>query len=112
MGETYETLGKLAGRSQLAFAILIKKGLMGNHTEYWRFQAKYPLMNLSRADPTFLLQCLDDPDAQVRSGALMIFHDLEHRVPQAIPKLRELAANDPDPDVRSRAADVLKIQLL
>jgi HEAT repeat protein len=68
-------------------------------------------MNISRADPTFLLQCLDDPDDQVRSGALMVFHDLERRVPQAIPKLQALAEKDPDPDVRSRAADILKLEL-
>ena len=109
-GETYATLGKFADRSQLAFAILLKQGLLGNHTEDWRVQVRFPLMNISRADPTFLLQCLDDPDAQVRAGALMIFHDLDRRVSQAIPKLRELAANDPDPDVRSCAADVLKLQ--
>ena len=110
-GVTYATLGKLAGRSQLAFAILLKQGLLGNHTEDWRVQARFPLMNISRADPTFLLQCLDDPDDQVRSGALMVFHDLERRVPQAIPKLQALAEKDPDPDVRSRAADILKLEL-
>jgi hypothetical protein len=109
-GETYATLGKFASRSQLAFAILLKQGLLGNHTEDWRVQARFPLMNISRADLTFLLQCLDDPDAQVRSGALLVFHDLERSVPQAIPKLRELAEKDPDPDVRSRAADMLKLQ--
>jgi hypothetical protein len=41
----------------------------------------------------------------------MVFHDLERRVPQAIPKLQALAEKDPDPDVRSRAADILKLEL-
>jgi HEAT repeat protein len=58
-----------------------------------------------------LLKCLDDPDAQVRAGALVILHNLERRIPQAIPKLRELSKNDPDANVRGRAADVLQLQL-
>jgi HEAT repeat protein len=110
-GEAYSTLGKFAGRSKLAFVTLIKKGLLGNHSKDWRFQAKWALITVSREDASFMLQCLDDPDAQVRSGALLVFHDLERSVPQAIPKLRELAEKDPAPDVRSRAADVLKLQL-
>lgn len=111
MGEAYETLGKFAGRSKLAFVTLMKKGIFGDHNRDWRWQAKNALINVSREDATFMLECLNDSDAQVRSGALTVFYDLERGVPQAIPKLRELASQDSDPDVRSRAADVLKLQL-
>lgn len=111
MGEAYATLGKFAGRSKLAFVTLMRMGMFGNHSQDWRFQAKWSLITVSREDAIFMLQCLDDPDVQVRQGALIVFYDLERGVPQAIPKLRELAANDPDSDVRSRAADVLKLQL-
>jgi hypothetical protein len=76
-----------------------------------RQQSKWALINVSRDDPTFLLECLDDPDAGVRSGAISVFYDLARIVPQSIPKLRQLTANDPDPSVRSLAADILRLQL-
>ena len=87
--------------------------LIGNCGD-WRArpqQSKYYLINISRDDPKFMLECLDDSDAKVRLGALIVFYDLVRGVPEAIPKLRELATNDPDANVRSRAADVLQLQL-
>lgn len=110
-GEAIPTLYQFASRSRLAFITLLKNGLFGSHPRDYRQQAKYKLIDVSREDPTFMIECLDDPDAQVRSGALIVFYDLARGVPSSIPKLRELAASDPDDDVRSRAADVLKLQL-
>jgi hypothetical protein len=37
-------------------------------------------------------------------------NDLERLIPESVPKLRELAASDPDANVRSLANDVLTIQ--
>jgi len=90
---------------------LIKKGVGGQVSYDTRSQAKWSLINISRDDPKFLLECLDDPDAPVRSGALIVFYDLARSVPEAVPKLRELSKSDPDQDVRSQAADVLRLQL-
>jgi hypothetical protein len=75
-----------------------------------REQTKYRLIDIARRDPTFLLQCLDDSDAGVRSGALKVFYDLARDVPESIPKLRQLTTNDPDTSVRSLADDVLRLQ--
>jgi HEAT repeats len=105
------TLGKFASRSKFAYVTLVKNGLFGYHTGDYRQQAKWSLINISRDDPKFMLECLDDTDSQVRKGALIVFYELARGVPDAIPKLRRLAASDPDADVRSRAADVLQLQL-
>jgi len=109
--EAEGTLAKLANHSKLAFVMLIKKGVCGQISRDDRFQAKWSLVNISRDDPKFLLECLDDSEPAVRSGALVVFYDLARGVPQAIPKLRALSTSDPDPEVRSWAADVLKLQL-
>jgi|SRR5665213_219954 len=104
-------LCKFANRSKLAFITAIKKGICGGISKDDRDQTKSLLIEASRENPTFMLECLDDPDAKVRLGALAVFYDLARGVPEAIPKLRQMAANDPDVNVRSRAADVLKLQL-
>lgn len=104
-------LGKFADRSKLAFVTLAKTVGSGSVGKDVREQAKYTLINISRVDATFLLECLDDPDASVRSGTLRVFYDLARLVPDSIPILRRMTANDPDLGVRSRAVDVLKLQL-
>jgi HEAT repeat protein len=108
--EAESTLGNFAAHSKLAFVTLIKKAVCGPVGRDDRDQAKWTLINISRDDPKFMLECLDDSDAQVRLGALVVFYDLARGVPEAIPKLRQLATNDPDVNVRSRAADVLQLQ--
>lgn len=110
-GDAESTLGKLAMNSKLAFVTLIKKGVCGGIGRDESQQARWALVNISRADPKFMLECLDDSDADVRLGALMVFYDLERGVPQSIPKLREMAANDPDAGVRRQATNVLQLQL-
>ncbi len=109
--EAEAALGQFASRSKLAFVTLIKKAICGGIGGQDLQQSKYYLINISRDDPKFMLECLDDSDAKVRLGALIVFYDLVRGVPEAIPKLRELATNDPDANVRSRAADVLQLQL-
>jgi HEAT repeat protein len=110
-GEAKATLGKLARHSKLAFVTLLKSGLSGLVNREVRSQSKYARINVSRANPQFMLECLDDEDPRVRSAALIVFYDLARSVPAAIPKIRQLAASDPDSDVRSRAGDVLRLQL-
>jgi HEAT repeat protein len=103
-------LCSLATNSQLAFNTVLKKVINGSAGRDARQQAKYRLIDISRENPQFLLEALDDPDPLVRSGDLYVFYDLARSVSDSIPKLRELAANDPDSNVRSQAADVLKLQ--
>jgi hypothetical protein len=103
-------LCSLATKSQLAFNTVLKKVINGSAGRDARQQAKYRLIDISRENPQFLLEALDDPDPLVRSGDLYVFYDLARSVSDSIPKLRELAANDPDSNVRSQAADVLKLQ--
>ncbi len=110
-GEARETLARFAPTSRLAFVTLIKRGVRGPVSRDVRFQAKWALVQASRQDATFLLDCLDDSDVALRSGSLAVFYELAQRVPQAIPKLKELARHDPDPSVRNLAAEVLKLQL-
>lgn len=109
-GVAGDTLADLASSSKLAFVTLLKKALTGSVTSEVRNQAKYRLVDISRENPIFMLECLEDADPLVRSGALILFYNLPQDVPAAVPKLRQLSTNDPDPDVRSRAADVLRLQ--
>jgi HEAT repeat protein len=104
-------LAQCVSHSKLAFVTLIKKGIYGGIGGQILRDAEYPLVNVSRDNPKFLLECLDDPDAKVRAGTLFVFHDLNRSVPESIPKLQQMATNDPDTDVRTRAADVLQLQL-
>ena len=106
-----ETLSQLATNSKLAFVSLIKKGMFGPIGRAERQQIRFTLISISRENPKFMLECLNDTDSQLRLGALMVFHQLERRVSDAIPRLTELATSDPDADVRNWAATVLKLQL-
>jgi HEAT repeat protein len=110
-GYSQSALCTLATNSKPAYITVLKKVISGSVGRDARQQAKYRLIDISRVNPQFLLEALDDPDPLVRSGDLYVFYDLARGVPDAIPKLRELAANDPDANVRSQAADVLKLQL-
>jgi HEAT repeat protein len=114
--EAEETLCNLAGRSKLAFVTLVKNGVCGQIGKSYQDQAKFLLANTARTNSASLLACLDDTNAQVRYGALKIFNEFRtptlrpHFVPEAIPKLMELSTNDPDQNVRRRAADALRWQ--
>ena len=108
--EARSSLVTLAGHSKLAFVTLIRQGICGQIGGDERSQSKWACINLSRDNPAFMLECLDDPDAIVRSGALSVFYDLARRVPEAVPKLRQMAEKDADLGVRSRAAGVLRLQ--
>lgn len=109
--ESCNSLANLASTRKLAFVELVRivAGNTGSRDD--RRQVRYALDNISTKDPSFMLECLDDPDANIRSGALRIFDDLTCRVPQGIPKLRELANGDNDSVVRTKAAEVLRRQL-
>jgi HEAT repeat protein len=105
------SLCSIATNSKLAFVTVLRKAIASPVEEDVRDQAKYRLIDISRVHPRFLLEALDYPDPKVRAGALSVFYELGQRVQQAIPVLRRLATNDPDANVRSQAADVLRIQL-
>lgn len=108
--EALSTLVGLARSSKAAFVTALRVALGGPVGRDVRQQAKYGLINVSRVDPTFLVECLDDSDSKVRSGALKVFYDLARGVPASIPKLQRLATSDPDGSVKSLAADVLRMQ--
>jgi HEAT repeat protein len=103
-------LGRFASASKLAFETIIKRAISSPIDRDVRRQAKYTLIDIARRDLKFLLESLDDSDVAVRSGALKVFYDLERGVPESIPKLQQLATNDPDASVRSLAVDVLRQQ--
>lgn len=108
--ESLETLGGLAVRSKSAFVVLVKEVVNFSVNRDYRDGAKYRLLDAARKDPKYLLECLADSDAGTRRGALIVFSELGRSVPASVPKLKKLATNDPDPDIRSRAADVLRFQ--
>lgn len=104
------TLVSLSARSKVAFVRILKDAFSGLVDRDIREQAKYGLIDVARADPTFLVECLEDSDSRVRAGALKVFYDLPRRVPEAIPQLQRLTTSDPDDRVRSLAADVLQME--
>lgn len=114
--EAEETLSALAGHSESAFVTLVKKGICGQIRKSYQDQAKFLLGIATRTNSQVLLEGLDNPDAQVRYGTLEVFNEFRfpalrpYFVPEAIPKLTQLSTNDPDPRVRSRAADALRWQ--
>lgn len=104
-GEAANTLMDFAKSNKLAFVLLVKNGMI---RQPWT----EVLIDQSREDPKFMLECLNDSDdVAVRIGALNIFQKLQRSVPDAIPKLRELAASDPNTGVRNQATEVLRLQL-
>jgi hypothetical protein len=110
LGEAYPTLGKFAGRSKYAFITLVKKGVCSPVSKDVQQQSKWMLIGVSQKDPTFMLECLEDSDPDVRAGALRVFYELERGIPSSIPKLRQMATNDPAPFVRDLAARVFRLQ--
>ena len=107
--EAVETLGRLASHSRLAFVTLVKKGVCGQIGGDYQHEAAWLLANITRTNSLFLLECLDNSDVQLRSGALEVLLELRgSKLPDAIPKLKGLSTNDPDPNIRSRAADALE----
>jgi prepilin-type N-terminal cleavage/methylation domain-containing protein len=107
--ESVFTLMGLAKHSELAFVALIK-AMNSSETEVGQ-QAKFGLIDAARNDPKFLLNSLGNSDSLIRYRALIVFYDLERRVPDSIPTLRQLSTNDPDANVRGLASDVLRLQL-
>jgi HEAT repeat protein len=107
--ETEEVLCMFAGHSDFAFFTLAKKA----GYERYRSQAAFLLGFAMQTNTPSLLKGLDSPDPQVRLGTLEVFSQFlypsarPHLVPEAVPKLKELSANDPDPHVRERAGDML-----
>ena len=114
--EAEETLANMSGHSEAAFITLAKEGVSGNIHGIYKDSAIFLLGLAMRTNTPDLLKGLENPDAQVRLGTLEVFNEFRfpimrpHIVPEAVPKLRELADKDPDLKVRSRAADMLQFQ--
>ena len=114
--ETEETLANMAGHSETAFITMAKEWVSGNIHGIYKDSAIFLLGQAMRTNTPDLLKGLENPDAQVRLGTLKVFNEFltpimrPHIVPEAVPKLRELAEKDPDPNVRSRAKDMLYFQ--
>ena len=58
--------------------------------------------------PPFLLHGLDLPDARHRGLSAVLLGEFTHDAPQIIPRLQQVAANDPDPNVRRFAASSIE----
>ena len=113
--EAATTLAQFASRSKLAFVTLIKRDSSGKNgagqVDRTRlFETSGILAEISRENPKFMLECLDDDDPLVRARALFVFYNLGVSVPESIPTLQRLSTNDPEADVRSRAVEVLRQQ--
>ncbi len=100
--EAEETLVALAGHSELAYVTIVGSG-----------KATFLLGEAMMTNTPALLKGLESNDSKVRLGTLEIFNEFRtptsrpHIVPEAIPKLKKLSTDDPDPKVRERAADML-----
>ena len=115
--ETVETLANIAGHSKAAFFTLAKAAVSGEiQCPIYRDSPIFSLGQVMRTNTPDLLKGLENPDPQVRLGTLEVFNAFRipimrpHIVPEAVPILRELAEKDPDPNVRSRAKDMLYFQ--
>ena len=111
--EAEETLGRMAGHSTVAFITLVKNGVSGNISGRFKDGATSQLGISMRTNMSALLNGLESDDVRVRAGTLEVFSEFRYPiynstiVPEAFPKLRELAKKDPDKKVRERAADIL-----
>jgi prepilin-type N-terminal cleavage/methylation domain-containing protein len=115
--ETIKTLANIAGHSKAAFFTLAKASVSGEiQCPVYRDSPIFLLGQSMRTNTPDLLKGLENPDPQVRLGTLEVFNAFRtptmrpHLVPEAVPKLRELAEKDPDPNVRIRANDMLYSQ--
>ncbi|MGE0452524.1 MAG: HEAT repeat domain-containing protein [Vicinamibacteria bacterium] len=75
--------------------------------------AAFEALRVVRADRRLLLdlvtEALSDPNPWVRGGVCMIGANLRPEAPELLPRLRELAASDPDSNVRSQADFAAKL---
>ena len=102
----------LATNSQLAFEMTLKYAISANvDRDGVQKQAIYRLQDISRIDPKFLVKCLDSPDPAIRSGALVVFSDLNQCVRASFDKLFMMSAKEPDAAIRTLADVVFHQQL-
>ena len=105
------SLCTLAADSQLAFSTVLKDAISAHVEHDVQEQAKWRLLDISRKSPKFLLNCLDNPDPAVRSGALVVFYPLNQCVRESFNKLSRMSHNDPDSVTRTLADIVYHSQL-
>jgi HEAT repeat protein len=101
----------LAADSQLAFNTVLKDAIAAQVEHDVQEQAKWRLVDISRKNPKFLLNCLDNPDPAVRSGALVVFYPLNQCVRESFDKLFRMSHDDPDAVTRTLADTVFQLQL-
>lgn len=102
----------LAANSQLAFEAALKYAVSAHvDRDGVQKQAIYRLQDISRKDPKLLVKCLDSPDPAIRSGALVVFYDLNQCVPESSTKLFYMSADEPDAAIRTLAEAVHQQQL-
>jgi HEAT repeat protein len=105
-------LCSLATNSQLAFEATLKYAISAHvDLDGVQTQAVYRLQDFSRKDAKFLVKCLDSPDPAVRSGALVVFIDLNQCVRESFDKLFYMSAEEPDAAIRTLAKIVHRQQL-
>jgi HEAT repeat protein len=102
----------LATNSQLAFEATLKYAVSAHvDRDEVQKQAIYRLQDISRKDPKFLVNCLDNPDPAIRSGALVVFYNLNRCVRESFTKLFLMKAEESDAAIRT-LADVVQNQQL
>ncbi len=105
-------LCSLAANSQLAFEATLKYAVSAHvDRDEVQTQAIYRLQDISRKDPKFLVNCLDNADPAIRSGDLVVFYNLNQCVRESFNKLFLMSAKEPDAATRTLADVVFHQQL-
>jgi HEAT repeat protein len=108
--DSQSSLCTLAADSQPAFNTAVKESFSIRVDRDVREQAKWRLLEISRKNPKVLLNSLNDPDSDVRSGALNVFYRLNQCVPESFDKLSRMSREDPNSYIRALADEVYHLQ--
>lgn len=103
--QAVETLAHFASRSKAAFVALLRV-IASSPVLEARGEAATNLEFISRKDPTFLIQCLEQVDPVMRYCAMKILYRMEEAIPEAVPPLVK-ALQDDDRQVRAAATNCL-----
>lgn len=106
--EAASALIKLAPYSKASFAAVIAE-MSRNPSREFRDKSRLGLTEVSRENPAWLLEFMEDHDPGIRSQALAILYELGREIPDSVPMLVKLL-KDPDQNVRIQATNTLRLQ--